>query len=348
MIRAALPVAGRPVCRRGTVLPFLAADDHGCWWVFWRWRSTLACLQSPRRKRKMQRTWPRRLPRRTLNGDPTNTYNQGNATTNATKILSYNNILGQSIQASSQLTINLQYGSYDYSQSSQTFSANFPATTGQPYTAVNATITVTNLPNAFSTIFGLSFLPSVSASRQAVHRPRDVALVMDLSGSMRWGLAWASTHSPQRARQPRVTNNPDTNVPTFGHYSSSNAGLTGTTSTRSSATDSYSVALSNFTVTNTSYNLLYINSFYSNAAYASTLVRAFDSSTSTDNGKTWAALLAPPRRSCSASTYATTPGGDVPMFKSGSTSIYAQHVQDVVSSEAAQCFVESGWLFQLH
>ena len=44
---------------------------------------------------------------RTLNGNSTSTYNQSAATTNAQNILTYNVILGQSIQ-SSQLTAHLR------------------------------------------------------------------------------------------------------------------------------------------------------------------------------------------------------------------------------------------------
>ena len=65
-----------------------------------------------------------------------------------------------------------------------------------------------------------------------------------------------------------------------------------------------------------SYSLTYVNNFYQNAAYATTLVRAFDSYTSTDGGNTWTAPtsgtpLLPP------SSYASVPGGDVPLFKRG-------------------------------
>src|SRR5690242_13169648 len=64
---------------------------------------------------------------RTLSGDPHTTYNQGQATTNAQNILTYNVILGRSIQSSQ---LNLTYGSYDYTESTQTFVANYPATAG--------------------------------------------------------------------------------------------------------------------------------------------------------------------------------------------------------------------------
>ena len=48
-------------------------------------------------------------------------------------------------------------------------------------------VTTSNLPVAFGSIFGIQLLPNVSAKAQAVHRPRDIALAMDLSGSMRFG-----------------------------------------------------------------------------------------------------------------------------------------------------------------
>jgi Flp pilus assembly protein TadG len=263
---------------------------------------------------------------RTVNGDSTNTYNQSAATTNAQNILSYNNILGQTI-SSSQLT--LTYGSYDYNQSTQTFGANFPATTGVPYTAVAATVTSTSLRGAFSTIFGSPLLPNVSATAQAVHRPRDIALVMDLSASMRMG----SCLGFDFYTTSRTTNNPDSAIPTFGHYSSNNANLQGPSTSQTSNFDNYTISPSNITAANTSYALTYVNGYYQNAAYASTLVRAFDSYTSTDGGKTWVAPTSgspvlPP------TSYATVPGGDVPLFSNGSTTTYAKTINDVLGSSA--------------
>ena len=108
---------------------------------------------------------------------------------------------------------------------------------------------------------------------------------MDLSSSMRYGTLLGFDIQTST----RATNNPDTLVPTFGHYSSSSAGLTGPTTNRTSAYDNYTISPSNTTAGNSSYNLTYINGFYQNAAYASTLIRAFDSFTSTDGGNTWTA-----------------------------------------------------------
>ena len=128
----------------------------------------------------------------------------------------------------------------------------------------------------------------------------------------------------------RTTNNPDTLVPAFSHYSSANSGLVGPTTSRTSGTDNYTILPSNHTVGNSSYALTYINSFYQNAAYATKLIRAFDSYTSTDGGVTWVAPsggspVLPPN------SYATTPGGDVPLFVKGSATNYATTVNDVVA-----------------
>jgi Flp pilus assembly protein TadG len=261
---------------------------------------------------------------RTVNGDSSNNYNQANATTNAQNVLSYNFILTQKI-TSSQLT--LTYGSFDYDQTSQTFAAHFPPMSGHPSTAVSSTVTANNMPAAFSKIFGSQFLPNVWATATAVHRPRDIALALDLSGSMRMGTLLGYDFYTST----RTSNNPDSNYPVFGHYSSASAGMQGPTADRVSAYDNYDLPASNFTVPNATYTLTYMNNFYSNAPYAATNIRAFDSYTSTDGGQTWnppsggATPVLPP------TSYGTTPGGDVPLFKSGSTTTYATTVNDVVS-----------------
>ena len=261
---------------------------------------------------------------RTVNGDSTTNYNQNTALTNAQTILTYNSILGNTIQAS-QLA--LTFGSYDYNQTSQTFSTSFPPATGVPTTAVTATVTSKGSPGAFSKILKFQLLPNVTATAQAAHRPRDVALVLDLSGSMRMGTCLGFDFYTSS----RTSNNPDTLVPTFGHYSSSNAVLQGPSTNQTSSDDNYTISPSNTTAPNASYGLTYVNSFYQNAAYASTLIRAFDSYTSTDGGNTWTPPTSETPQLPPAS-YASVPGGDVPLFLSGSTSTYATDVKDVVAS----------------
>ena len=88
-------------------------------------------------------------------------------------------------------------------------------------------------------------------------------------------------------------------------------------------------------MTNSSYSLTYINSFYQNAAYASTLVRAFDSYTSTNSGSSWSAPAsgATPQLP-SGTTYASTPGGDVPLYNSTGTA-YAQTLNQVLGNASS-------------
>ncbi len=269
---------------------------------------------------------------RTVNGDSSVNYNQTAATTNARNVLTYNKVLATSLTASQ---LSLTYGSYDYSQTTQTFSANYPATTGMPTSAVTATVTVSSLPTAFSKVLGTSLFPAVTATAQAAHRPRDIALVMDLSGSMRFGTLLGFDFYPTS----RTSNNPDTVYPTFGQYSGTNANLNGPTSNQTSGSDNYTISPSNSTTTNSSYSLIYANNFYQNAAFATPLIRAFDSYTSSDGGGTWTAPTSGTPQLPPAS-YATTPGGDLPLFKLGSTTNYATTVTDVLGSSSTNIMWE--------
>ena len=263
---------------------------------------------------------------RTLNGDPTSNYNQSNATTNARNVLSYNQVLGQSV-GSSQLT--LSFGSYDYNQTSQSFSANYPSTSGQPTTAAAATVNSVTIPGAFGSLLGKQLIPSVSATAQAVHRPRDIALTIDFSTSMRLG----TTLGYDITATSRSTNNADTVVPTFGSYSSASAVVQAANSSRISSLGGYTIPPTNSSVATSTYSLLYINSYYQNAAFASTLVRAFDSYTSTDGGSTWSAPGSGATPVLPPSSYATTPGGDVPL-KILSSSSYAQTTSDITGGSS--------------
>ena len=261
---------------------------------------------------------------RTLNGNSSINYNQTAATSNAQNVVTYNTILGTSLQSSA---LQLTFGSYDYNQTAGTFQANFPPTTGSPTTAISTTVISSSLPGAFSNILQTQFLPAVSATAQAVHRPRDIALVMDLSGSMRMGTCLGFDFYTSS----RTSNNPDSNFPTFGQYSSANANLQGPSTNQTSADESYTISPSNTTAANSSYSLTYVNNFMQNAAYATPLIRAFDSYTSSDGGNTWTAPTSGTPQ-LPSSSYATVPGGDIPLFKLGSTSTYATDVKDVVNS----------------
>jgi Flp pilus assembly protein TadG len=323
---AGLSSTARSACRRGTIIPLLAVSLTALV-GFLALGIDLGMLVIAKAQAQNAADLAALTASRTLTGDSTSNYNQGPATTNAQNILTWNAILGQSIQSPQ---LQLTYGTYDYNQTTQQFNANFPGTAGTPTSAVTATVSSNNPPSAFSTIFGFQFLPNVTASATAVHRPRDFALVMDLSGSMRMGTClgfdfWTQT---------RTTNNPDPLYPRFGAYSSSGAAVQGPSANRTSGVDNYTIPPSNTTAANASYSLTYVNGFYQNAAYATPLIRAFDSYTSSDGGITWSPPSGTASPQLPPATYATTPGGDVPLYQKGSTSVYAKHVMDVVGGSS--------------
>ena len=61
---------------------------------------------------------------RTMNGNSSINYNQTAATTNAQNVVTYNTVLGQTLQSSQ---LQLTFGSYDYNETTKTFSGQFPA-----------------------------------------------------------------------------------------------------------------------------------------------------------------------------------------------------------------------------
>jgi Flp pilus assembly protein TadG len=333
MIHTARAGVGRLAHRRGTIVTLLALTLVALM-AFLALAIDLGMLAIAKTQAQQAADLAALTAARTLNGDATDRYNSSAATINAQNIMTYNYILGQQVLPANKMVVS--YGSYDYSPTTQSFSTNFPATSGVPYTAVSATVTTISLPGAFSTVLGSQFLPNVSATAQAVHRPRDIGLAMDLSSSMRYG----SLLGFDMVQARRTTNNPDTVVPTFGHYSSTNAVLTGPTTDRTSAYGSYTVTPSNATAGNTSYTLTYINGFFQNDAFAPTLIRAFDSYTSSDGGKSWSSAGSGAKPSLPPSSYATTPGGDVPLYAYGSSSAYATTLSDALGSSSANILWE--------
>jgi Flp pilus assembly protein TadG len=151
---------------------------------------------------------------RTLNGDVSNNNNYAAAGPAAVTAATSNSILARPIQPSQvQTTI----GKYSYSGSQQTFVA-YPLDAGSTnnpndnWSLVSVTINYTD-PTAFAGVFGVNAF-SGSCTATAVHRPRDVALVLDYSGSMRFASLLGIPYSGARS-----TNNPEGVFPVFGPYS---------------------------------------------------------------------------------------------------------------------------------
>jgi Flp pilus assembly protein TadG len=116
---------------------------------------------------------------RSLNGNTTSSTTT-TATSNAQSAGAANSILNTAIKASDFTT--LQHGALHYNSSSQTFTPAFPPVSPDNYNLTQVTLTPSR-SGFFSTVLGLSSF-KITASATAAHRPRDVAIVIDFSGSM--------------------------------------------------------------------------------------------------------------------------------------------------------------------
>lgn len=157
---------------------------------------------------------------RSLDGDTTNNNNNNYSavTPTAQAAAIKNSILSAPIKSSD---VSLNIGRYVYNSANQRFEGQFPGPSTENWTLVQSKVT----PNvssqlAFSKIFN-GFVPQMQAVATAVHRPRDVVIVLDYSGSMRFESLTGLPISGNRS-----TNNPESVVPAFGHYSSGSAALT--------------------------------------------------------------------------------------------------------------------------
>ncbi len=232
---------------------------------------------------------------RTLNGITYNNTNNNysNASPDAIQSATQNTILGSPVQAS-QVTVNV--GRYVYSTTAQQFQGQIPGTSGTNWSLVQAQVTASLTGKlGFSKVFG--FVPSnITTTSTAVHQPRDICIVLDYSGSMRF----ASLLGAGPFDDPRSCNTGDPNYPTWGHYSSTSAAMQAT-----SFTAPYSDA--NISYTTSDGRPPICADFYQD----STGTAAFTSA---------------------SSGYATTPGGDVPLKTSKNTGgSYAQTLASVLS-----------------
>ncbi len=230
---------------------------------------------------------------RALNGDTSNNNNYAGVAPAAQTALTNNEVLGTTLNTS-QLTLNI--GRYSYNQSSQQFEGNFPGGSGN-WNMVQATVTA-NVTGSlgFSKLFNLS-LPNFQATATAAHRARDVCFILDYSGSMRFASLLGTPYYGNRS-----CNNQDPVVPAFGHYS---AGSGATGMPAASASSPYGDA--NITATTSDGRPPIAADFYVNS------------------GGTPAFTSAP-------SSYASTPGGDVPpKSNKGAGASYAQTVAQVLN-----------------
>ena len=159
----------------------------------------------------------------------------------------------------------IEVGQYTYDPVSGTFKVGTwtdvtNAQTATPasgsWTAVRVKLNVTQ-PTFFMRVMGVNSMPS-GAWATAVHRPRDVAFVLDMTGSM----AYASTFNYSG---PSL--NPDALVPAFGHYTSVRSNLVATANQSNGSGEA--ISRNNFTIT-TPGGLPIVRDFYFDPANVST------------------------------------------------------------------------------
>jgi Flp pilus assembly protein TadG len=230
---------------------------------------------------------------RTLNGVSSSNNNYANVVPNMNSVIQSNSVLGTAL-TSAQLTANI--GRYVYNTSAQQFQGQFPGPSTSNWSLVQATVTANpNTLMSFSKVFNIT-VPNLQATAAAAHRPRDICLIVDFSGSMRFGSLLGLPYSGDR-----TSNNQDTLYPAFGAYSAMGSDLLA-----SAATSPYENA--NITTTTSDGRAPIVQDFY----------------TSSSGG---AAFTAQP------SSYATTPGGDNYLkITQNKGSTYAQTLSQIVKT----------------
>jgi hypothetical protein len=147
---------------------------------------------------------------RTLNGDSGMNNNEAKAQTNAVAGAGLNTILSEPVLASQ---VKVELGSYTYDYGKDKFLPLIPRHPYDNWNLVKATVSYHGRA-AFARVFGLTSFDA-AASATAVHRPRDVAVILDFSGSMRFDSLLGIPYNGPRT----ASNNPESVFPLFGHYS---------------------------------------------------------------------------------------------------------------------------------
>jgi Flp pilus assembly protein TadG len=150
---------------------------------------------------------------RSLIGSQTNYV--ANSTASAIAQATRNTVLGTNIAPAEVAVVQ---GTWHYNYATQTFSPEFPPGANENYNLTQVTITHT-YNTTFAAVIGVPTM-TVHATSTAAHRPRDVAMVLDYSGSMNnesdlWN---CESYLGSYLNTP---NNPDPIFPQWGPYAPS-------------------------------------------------------------------------------------------------------------------------------
>ncbi len=149
---------------------------------------------------------------RSLNGDTAANNNYAAAAPNAVTAATANTVLSKPISSGQ---VSVQIGRYVYVPAAQRFEGVIPGPANENWSMAVAQVS-SNLSTslAFAKVFNVG-TTTMQATATAVHRPRDVAVVLDFSGSMRYG---STMGLPFSSSARTSSNNPDAQFPQFGHY----------------------------------------------------------------------------------------------------------------------------------
>jgi hypothetical protein len=183
-------------------------------------------------------------------------------------------------------------GTYHYSNTSQTFYPAYTLQSGENYNLVMTKVQ-RQVKNVFFAVDGgsnnPSATPTIIATAVAAHRPRDVAVVLDFSGSMNNESDLWNCES-YLGSLLGSSNNTDPIIPTFGHYSSASAALISTTGFPGGSSNN----------TQSVYGMdPLVNSYFATSATTAPSVPAF---------------------SAASSSYGSQPQGDIPVYVSNTGS----------------------------
>lgn len=251
---------------------------------------------------------------RTLTGDAATNNNYNNVQPSAETAISANAVVGTTINPATQLTLSI--GDYYYDTGTQAFKINATGKqTGNNWTLVQAKVT-SSQSSFFSNVLGMGTL-NATATATAAHRPRDAAIVIDFSGSMRFDSMLGGPHSGSRTNSM----NGDTVYPTWGHYNGNSSLLTYSADLTVSSGEV--IGKANTAVGTTDAPTPVIEGFYQDTTAFGTTTKAF---------------------TAASAGYATTPGGDVPLkITKGSGSTYAKTVSEFLGGGATT----RDWRFEL-
>ena len=206
--------SGHRADRRGSILPLLGVCLIGLF-GFVALAVDLGMLAVARTQSQNAADVAALVGTRTLNNKDGVLYSNLPAAVTAAKGSTTSNPLLSGNFTSAQVS-KIEAGQYLYNPTSQTFQvSNWTTVTSGAgsapasgsWTALRITITVAQ-PTYFMRVFGVNSMPS-GATATAVYRPRDIAFVLDMTGSM----AYSSTFNNNSQSM-----NPDPMVPVAGHY----------------------------------------------------------------------------------------------------------------------------------